>query len=88
MQNIKKIILLFVFVPFLHASDPHIILLAKSLNLSAGSKAIVQWERVFNSKKKMKRYKIDTLNNVEQSALKEYLIQHAIDSDQPTIAGI
>jgi len=88
MQEMKKIILLFIFIPFLNASDSNVIALAQSLNLSAGSKAIVQWERVFKSKKKMKRYKINTLSPIEKIELEEYLIEHAIDSDQPTIAGV
>ena len=73
---------------FLKADNADVIALAKSLNLSAGSKAIIQWEKVFESERKMKRYKIDKLTDKEKEALKEYLIEHAIDSDQPTIAGI
>jgi len=61
--------------------------IAYKLKLSAGSKAIVQWERVFKSERKMKRYKIDKLTSQQQDLLKEYLINHAIDSDQPTVAG-
>ncbi|MEA1956137.1 MAG: hypothetical protein U9N02_06545 [Campylobacterota bacterium] len=61
--------------------------LAQSLNLSAGSKAIVQWKRVFKSEKKMKRYKIDRLNIDVRKRLEEYLIEHAIDSDKPIVAG-
>jgi len=72
----------------IEASEANAISLAKSLNLSAGSKAIVQWERIFQSQRKMKRYKIDTLSQKDQEILKEYLIDHAIDSDRPTIAGI
>ena len=62
--------------------------LARKLRLTPASKAIIQWERVFTSKQKLKRYKIDTLNKEEQTLLKEYLINHAIDSDQPTVAGV
>lgn len=61
--------------------------LANSLKLSAGSKAVVQWERVFSSDRKMKRYMIDTLTVNKQNELKAYLINHAIDSDHPTVAG-
>ncbi len=61
--------------------------LAKKLRLSAGEKAILQWERIFKYEKKKKRYKIDQLTQEEQNALKNYLIDHAIDSDHPTIAG-
>lgn len=84
----KKFILFFMFIPILYANNMQVLSLAQSLHLSAGSKAIIQWERVFNSEKKMKRYKINTLTTAEKNSLKEYLIRHAIDSDQPTIAGV
>jgi ribosomal protein L32 len=71
----------------LQASDIDVEKLAKKLHLSAGTKAIIQWERVFKSKRKMKRYKIDTLSTNEKNKLKEYLIKHAIDSDKPMVAG-
>ena len=57
------------------------------LNLSAGSKASVQWKRVFKSERKMKRYGIYTLSEDTKKELQEYLINHAIDSDRPTVAG-
>jgi len=79
---------IFFFISSLDASESRALMLAESLHLSAGSKAIVQWERIFASPKKMKRYKIDQLSQEEQEILKEYLIDHAIDSDKPTIAGI
>ena len=88
MIKLKILLFLIIFIPSLHADEYNISNIAKELNLSAGSKAIAQWERVFKSKKKMKRYKIDTLNSEDQNFLKEYLIKHAIDSDQPTIAGV
>ena len=72
----------------LQANQAHAMALAKALHLSAGSKAIVQWERIFQSPRKMKRYKIETLTQKDRNILKEYLVDHAIDSDQPTIAGI
>ncbi|NPA28888.1 MAG: hypothetical protein GXO33_01745 [Epsilonproteobacteria bacterium] len=61
--------------------------LARMLHLSAGSKAMIQWERVFKSERKMKRYGIDRLSEEEKKRLKRYLINHAVDSDQPTVAG-
>jgi hypothetical protein len=61
--------------------------LAKRLHLSAGTKAVIQWERVFKSERKKRKYKIETLSPSEQDILKEYLISHAIDSDKPTVAG-
>jgi len=86
---LKLFILLFLFsIRNLLAGDSYAAALAQKLQLSAGSKAIVQWERIFQSDKKMKRYHIDTLSKEEREILKEYLINHAIDSDKPTIAGI
>jgi len=79
------IICLILSLSVLHADGEEI---AKSLNLSPGTKAMLQWERVFTSKRKMKRYKIDKLSSKEKEELQMYLINHAIDSDQPTIAGV
>ncbi|NPA66504.1 MAG: hypothetical protein GXO11_06445 [Epsilonproteobacteria bacterium] len=62
--------------------------LAQKLGLDAASKAIIQWERVFECQRKMKRYHIDQLSKQEQKILKKYLIDHAIDSDHPTVAGV
>jgi hypothetical protein len=83
----KLLILLFMSIYLLYANEIDAVNLVKKLSLSAGSKAIVQWERIFKSSHKMQKYKINTLNTKEQELLKEYLIDHAIDSDQPTIAG-
>jgi len=87
---IKKILLIltFIFYSNLSANENIAKTMVYKLSLSAGSKAIKQWERIFTSIKKMKRYKIDTLDSTEKEILKEYLINHAIDSDQPTVAGI
>ncbi len=62
--------------------------LAKKLHLVAGKKAIIQWERIFKSARKMKRYGIDKLSKEEQQVLKKYLLDHAADSDHPTVAGM
>ncbi len=84
----KSIFIIFFLLPVsLFSSDINGEMLAKKLHLTAGTKAILQWERVFSSERKMKRYKIDTLTPKEQEALKSYLIDHAVDSDHPTIAG-
>ena len=61
--------------------------LAKKLSLSPASKAMKQWERVFKSESKMKRYKVSSLSDNEKKILKEYLIVHAADSDTPEFAG-
>jgi len=80
-----KLIVLFLFILDLNALEIEKVVL--DLNLSAGSKAAVQWKRVFKSEKKMKRYKIYSLSDEVKMKLEDYLINHAIDSDQPTVAG-
>jgi len=75
----------FIFQESLFASSKDI---AKELNLIPGKKAIIQWERVFKSERKMKKYGIDKLTKLEQKELKEYLLNHAADSDHPTVAGM
>jgi len=61
--------------------------IVKRLSLNPATKVIMQWERVFKSKRKMKRYKIDKLTDEEKKILKEYLLSHAADSDKPKFAG-
>jgi hypothetical protein len=70
----------------LHAQD--ISLLAKELQLYPGTKATVQWKRIFTSKRHMKRYKVDTLPSQTRMQLMQYLIKHAADSDQPIVPGL
>ncbi len=85
---IKKTFLLVLLVCFANANaEKDGAFLAKKLHLNAASKAMIQWERVFKSKRKIKRYKIDSLSQKEREILKRYLIDHAIDSDHPTVAG-
>lgn len=62
--------------------------LASELQLIPGKKAIIQWERVFKSERKMKKYGIDKLSKDQQVGLEKYLLAHAADSDHPTVAGM
>lgn len=61
---------------------------AKKLQLYAGTKATIQWERVFSSQRRMKKYKINTLSNKNIDKLKTYLIEHSADSKQPIVPGL
>lgn len=61
--------------------------LAKSLKLDASSKAIKQWERIFENDGKMASMGIDKLSASDKTALKNYLTTHAADSDHPEAAG-
>ncbi len=84
MGKISKLLTILLSVS-LYASTPQE--LVNQLSLSPAKKAILQWERVFKSERKMKRYKIDTLSKEDQTKLKKYLLDHAADSDQPKVAG-
>lgn len=86
MKFIRHLIIFSLFTATLYANT--IEEFAHDLNLIAGTKAIVQWERVFSSPRHMKRYKIDDLPQETRDKLKEYLIQHAADSEQPMIPGL
>jgi hypothetical protein len=79
--------IIFFTVVSLHAHTLQGEKLAQRLKLNAASKAIIQWERVFSCQRKRQRYKINTLSPQEEKVLKDYLINHAVDSDHPTIAG-
>ena len=83
----KYIILTLLFFTSLYSHNISPKLLAKKLDLNPASKAIKQWERVFKSQRKMKRYGIDKLNQKERKVLEIYLENHAADSETPEFAG-
>lgn len=62
--------------------------LASELNLFPGTKAKVQWERIFSSEQKLKKYHLHTLSLSDRELLKNYLIKYAADSDQPIVPGL
>ncbi len=62
--------------------------LAQELHLQAGSKATVQWERIFSSQRHLKKYKLDYISIETRQQLKVYLIKHAADSEQPIVPGL
>lgn len=84
--------ILFLSTLTLHASnnmDSHEIQkLATSLKLFAGTKASVQWERIFSTKRRLKKYNLSHLPSDVRDELKHYLIMHAADSDRPIIPGL
>jgi len=80
-----KIILLILFYSSLQALTVEKLVVKLSLN--PASKAMMQWERVFKSERKMKKYKINELTDEEKKKLKSYLVAHAADSDTPQFAG-
>ncbi|MEA1917167.1 MAG: hypothetical protein U9N42_06525 [Campylobacterota bacterium] len=62
--------------------------LAKKYNLYAGTKASIQWVRVFSSERRMKKLNINNLSTQEKNRLQTYLISHAADSEQPVVPGL
>jgi len=85
MNLFKSLALLFITVTLAFADGKD---LAKSLNLDPSSKAIKQWEKIFESGEKMGKMGIDKLSDADKAALKKYLTSHAADSDHPAAAGI
>ena len=71
-----------------HIHSSKIQKLANSLNLFAGTKASVQWERIFSTERRLKRYSLSHLPQDLRDQLKNYLISHAADSDRPIIPGL
>jgi len=61
---------------------------ARELKLYPGTKAKIQWQRIFSSENKLKKYGLDGLDKQEREALKNYLMQYAADSDQPIVPGL
>ena len=82
----KKLLTLLFFITFIEAKEAKMI--AKQLGLYPGTKASIQWERVFSNERRQKRYGIDKLSDSEKIALKLYLIRYAADSDRPVVPGL
>ena len=85
-----KILLLFILfgsIAFADSEDS-IVKVCVEMKLVPASKAIVQWERVFSSDKRKRRYGINQLSPKVQELLKVYLIEHAADSSQPMVPGL
>ena len=84
----KLIVFFFLLLLSLHAKESNIEKVSIQLELVPASKAVIQWERVFSSDRRMKKYNIDQLSTDVQEKLKEYLIAHAADSNQPMVPGL
>lgn len=86
MKKYLSLLITLLFLSNLFASD--ISSLAKVLNIYPGTKASIQWERIFSSERRLKKYTLDTLEPYQLLELKEYLIKHAADSKQPIVPGL
>jgi len=80
------LVFLFFFTTSIYARD--IAHLAKELNLYGGTKAKIQWERVFSSQRHLVKYGLDQLPLKKREELKKYLLKHAADSKQPIVPGL
>jgi hypothetical protein len=70
----------------IYASDIEI--LANKLGLKAGTKASVQWERIFSSPRHLQKYNLDSLPQQARDELRVYLLKHAADSEHPIVPGL
>ncbi len=90
-MRLKKVILLSVlFICTVNASawQQEAAQLAQQLQLVPGTKASIQWKRIFNSAPRRKRYGLDTLSQEQLQQLRRYLIEHAADSPKPIVPGL
>lgn len=87
---VRSVVISFLLaITALHSNDTEEVAnLANELNLFAGTKATAQWERIFSSTRRMKDYSLDTLPSDKLNKLKNYLIEHAADSNQPIVPGL
>jgi ATP-dependent helicase/DNAse subunit B len=88
MINKTIFIILFLLMSTILTASSDMASLAKNLNLYAGTKASIQWERIFSSERRLKRYKLDKLDEIKLIQLKNYLIKHSADSKQPVVPGL
>ncbi len=88
MKQTAFLVLFFLMLPSLILADEDISKLAKELNLYAGTKASIQWERIFSSERRLKRYNLDELRKEKLIKLEKYLIKHSADSKQPVVPGL
>ena len=87
-EKILKSIFLFLFLFSTNALAVDIDEVALELKLYAGTKASIQWKRVFSSQRKLRKYNLDKLSENTRNKLKNYLINHAADSEQPIVPGL
>jgi len=71
-----------------HLNAQEVSALAKELKLYGGTKATVQWERIFSSERHLVRYNLNALDQQTRNSLKKYLIEHSADSQQPILPGL
>ena len=83
-----KFLLLIFSLSFTLLSAQDMKSIAKEFNLYPGTKASVQWERIFSSQRRLKKYELDKLSLGTLHELKLYLIEHAADSQQPIVPGL
>lgn len=87
-KKLAALSVLFIFVTYVFASQSHGEALARELQLIPGTKASIQWKRIFKSEQKRRRYGLDTLTQEQLLALKRYLLEHAADSPKPIVPGL
>ncbi len=62
--------------------------LSKKYRLIPGSKAVIQWKRIFQNERRLKKYGLDKLSKEQREALRDYLVEHAADSPRPIVPGL
>lgn len=84
--QVKRLFLMFLFPVLIYGQEGRV--LCQKLNLQPGTKASIQWERIFKSEARQKRLGIDKLTEREKKVLEVYLLEHAADSAHPMVPGL
>lgn len=87
-RKFTAVSVLFLGITFACAAQIPAESLAKQLQLVPGTKASIQWKRIFKSEQRRRRYGLNTLSKEQLLALKRYLIDHAADSPKPIVPGL
>lgn len=85
----KKIVcVLFLFSTLYASFEERGAEIAKKYRLIPGTKATIQWKRIFQSKRKLKKYGLENLSKNDLKSLQRYLLKYAADSPKPIVPGL
>lgn len=62
--------------------------LAIQYKIVPSTKARIQWEKVFASEEKLAKLGIKDISSADKDELLKFCIDHAADSDSPTVPGM
>ncbi len=86
--TLSSVLFLWITLASAWASQEEGASIAREFHLVPGTKASIQWKRIFKNRLKRKRYGLDTLSQKQLHELEDYLLEHAADSPKPIVPGL